>query len=159
MKQECRPLSVGLFAMMRTDKTGIDLIKGFESFSAKRYICPAGLPTIGYGHVILRGENFTTLSEADAEALLMRDLDGFERGVSLCVKTPITQNQFDALVSFAFNCGVAALKSSTLLKKLNAGDFLGAADEFLKWCKGGGKTLPGLVRRRKEERALFLKGM
>lgn len=143
---------------MKTSINGIDLIKGFESFAAKQYICPAGLPTIGYGHVILRGEKFATLSESEANALLMRDLDSFERGVSLLVKKALTQNQFDALVSFAFNCGVAALKSSTLLKKLNAGDFLGAADEFLKWCKSGGKTLPGLVRRRKEERELFLKG-
>lgn len=145
--------------MMKISESGLDLIKEFESFAAKKYICPAGKQTIGYGHVILQGESLETITKDDAESLLMRDLEKFEIGVLSLVTSKVNQNQFDALVSFAFNCGVAALKSSTLLKKLNAGDFLGAADEFLKWCKGGGKTLPGLVRRRKEERALFLKGM
>ncbi|WP_395225489.1 lysozyme [Salmonella sp. SKLX100676] len=96
------------------------------------------------------------IDEATAERLLNTGLVGYENDVSRLVKVKLTQGQFDALVSFAYNLGARTLSSSTLLRKLNAGDYAGAADEFLRWNKAGGKVLNGLTRRREAERALFL---
>lgn len=140
---------------MRTSDKGIDLIKAFEGLRLNAYRCPAGVPTIGYGHTkdVVMG---TKITAEDAEELLRGDLEVFEDGVAEAVKLSLTQGQFDALVSFSFNLGVGALRKSTLLKKLNMGDIEGAADEFLKWNRAGGKVLPGLVKRRKAERELFL---
>ena len=141
---------------MKTSQKGIDLIKRFEGVVLKVYKDAVGLPTIGYGHLIKKGEVFTTLTQQQAEELLAKDLKQFEEGISTSVKVALTQNQFDALVSFAFNLGMGNVNSSTLLRKLNAGDIQGAANEFVRWNKAGGKTLAGLTRRRLAEKELFL---
>ncbi len=96
------------------------------------------------------------IDEATAERLLNTGLDGYENDVSRLVKVKLTQGQIDALVSIEYNLGDRTLSSSTLLRKLNSGDYAGAADEFLRWNKAGGKVLNGLTRRREAERALFL---
>lgn len=147
----------------RTGKDGIALIKEFEGFQPRRYICPAGKPTIGYGHVIQPEEKFGTLTEQQATDLLMRDLVVYEREVMQQVRVPLTQEQFDALVSFTYNLGGASLMQSTLLKLLNKGDYRGACSEFAKWCKarvnGRLVTLGGLKRRREAEAKLFFRGI
>jgi lysozyme len=105
--------------MMRISQNGLDLIKQHESFSPTVYICPAGKPTVGFGHVVLPNESFTRISEQEAEDLLCKDVSIAENCINNAVKVPITQNQFDALVSFVFNVGCAAFLKSTLLRKLN----------------------------------------
>lgn len=143
---------------MKTSPAGIDLIKKFEGFSPVVYNCPAGYPTIGYGHRIKQGEVFTKLAEHQATALLMRDLVTFEQAVTLLVKVPLTQGQFDALVSFTYNLGIAALKRSTLLKRLNDKNYEQAADNFMRWVHADGVKMKGLERRRAAEWALFTGG-
>lgn len=147
----------------KTATKGIDLIKEFEGCKLTAYKCPAGVWTIGYGHTgSVDGKAITsgmTITAAKATELLKADLSKFEAAVNSYVTAPITQNMFDALVSFTFNCGAGALKGSTLLKKLNAKDYDGAAAEFPKWNKAGGKVLNGLVRRREAERCLFMLGV
>jgi lysozyme len=121
------------------------------------YRCPRGVWTIGFGHTgsdVLPG---VTIDDARAEHLLSADLRRFEDAVNAYVKVRITQNQFDALVSLAFNIGVANFRASTLLKKLNRGEYGGTASEFGRWIHSGGQMLPGLIRRRAEERDLFQK--
>lgn len=144
---------------MKTSDQGIALIKHHEGVRLTAYADPVGVLTIGYGHTSAAGAPQVTrgmkITQAGADAILRQDLAKFEGYVSSAVKVPLNQNEFDALVSFTFNLGPGNLRSSTLLKKLNAGDRAGAADEFLKWTKAGGKTLPGLVKRREAERALF----
>lgn len=140
---------------MKTSSTGRALIRQFEGDQLKAYLCPAGALTIGVGHTGSDVEPGQTITQAQSDALLAKDLEKFEAAVSRLVRVPLTQNQFDALVSFAFNLGAGALQSSTLLKKLNKGDYQGAGAEFGKWVKAGGKTLTGLVRRRAAEAALF----
>ena len=146
---------------MHTSSDGIDLIKGFEGFRAEPYLCPAGIATIGYGSTRYADGDAVTLDDdpitsRDAGVLLLKTLKSYEQGVSEAVSVPLTQGQFDALVSFAYNVGVGKLKGSTLLRKLNAGDYKSAATEFDKWTHGGGQVLPGLVKRRAAEKALFL---
>ena len=144
---------------MKTSDRGVALIKAHEGLRLTAYTDPVGVWTIGYGHTTTAGppkvERGMKITDAGADAILRQDLAKFEGYVSSAVKVPLNQNEFDALVSFTFNLGPGNLRSSTLLKKLNAGDRAGAADEFLKWTKAGGKTLPGLVKRREAERALF----
>lgn len=144
----------------KTATRGIELIKEFEGCRLTAYKCPAGVWTIGYGHTgTVDGKAVAsgmTITAAKATQLLKSDLAKFEAAVNSYVTAPITQNMFDALVSFTYNCGAGALKSSTLLKKLNARDYDGSAAEFPKWNKAGGKVLNGLVRRRERERQLFL---
>lgn len=144
---------------MKTSDRGIALIKAHEGLRLTAYTDPVGVWTIGYGHTTAAGppkvERGMKITEAGADAILRQDLAKFERYVLDAVKVPLNQNEFDALVSFTFNLGPGNLRSSTLLRKLNAGDRAGAADEFLKWTRAGGKTLPGLVKRREAERALF----
>ena len=141
----------------RTGAQGIDLIKHFEGLRLQRYLDAVGKPTIGYGHLILPHEHFDRpLSEAEAQALLRRDLRGAELQLCKLVRVPITQQQFDGLMSFVFNLGAGRLRSSTLLRYLNAGSPAHAADQFLVWNKAGGKPLAGLTRRRQAERKLFL---
>lgn len=142
---------------MKTSKTGINLIKQFEGTVLKVYKDAVGKDTIGVGHLIKSGESFTTLTQQQAEDLLAKDLIQFEVGVTKAVKVPLKQNQFDALVSFSFNLGIGNLNSSTLLKKLNVGDYQGASSEFERWNKAGGVVLKGLTRRRLAEKELFLK--
>lgn len=133
----------------------VELVKGFEGLATKAYLCPAGKPTIGYGHTgNVRPED--TITEAEAEKLLEKDLAGFEIGVKKLVKVPLNENQLAALVSFAYNVGLGNFQNSTLLKQLNEGHYELAADQLLRWTKAAGKELAGLVRRRAAERAVFL---
>ncbi|MGJ7468797.1 lysozyme [Kosakonia cowanii] len=146
--------------MMRISDKGISLIKQFEGLRLTAYQDSVGVWTIGYGwtHPV-DGKPIRpgmTIKEETAERLLRTGLVGYESDVSKLVKVKLTQGQFDALVSFAYNLGARALSTSTLLQKLNAGDYASAADEFPRWNKAGGKVLPGLTRRREAERALFL---
>jgi GH24 family phage-related lysozyme (muramidase) len=145
---------------MRISDKGISLIKQFEGMRLTAYQDSVGVWTIGYGWTQpVDGKPIRsgmTIKEETAERLLRTGLVGYENDVSKLVKVKLTQGQFDALVSFAYNLGVRALSTSTLLQKLNAGDYAGAPDEFPRWNKAGGKVLPGLTRRREAERALFL---
>jgi lysozyme len=147
----------------KTGTAGIEMIKSFEGFRSAPYKCPAGIPTIGYGATFYPdGKKVTmadkAITEQEGTALLQNMLVSFEKYVdSYCVDT-ITQNQFDALVSFAYNLGPTNLKSSTLLKKVNANPEDETIHlEFMKWVKAGGKTLKGLVRRREAESQLYFK--
>jgi GH24 family phage-related lysozyme (muramidase) len=139
---------------------GLTIIKHFEGCELQAYQDSVGVWTIGYGHTSAAGSPEVypgqTITKAQAEDILKKDLELFENGVRSLVEVPVNSDQFSALVSFSFNVGLGALESSTLLRKLNAGDYQGAADEFPRWVKAGGQTLPGLVRRRDAERALFL---
>lgn len=134
---------------------GVRFIADFEGFRSCRYVDPVGVLTIGYGHTGPDTARMPCLSRAQAQQLLDRDLDRFEAAVRRLVKVPLTQGAFDAVTSFAFNCGEGALSSSTLLAKLNRRDYQGAAREFGRWNKGGGRVLAGLTRRRAAEAALF----
>ena len=137
------------------NKQTLDLIKKFEGCRLKAYLCPAGVLTIGYGHTKSVKPN-QTITQKQADELLLADLTEFERGVKSSLIVPINDNQLGALVSFAYNVGIGALQKSTLLKKLNAKDYQGASSEFLRWNKAGGKELKGLTLRRQAERELFL---
>lgn len=142
--------------IMKISQAGIDLIKEFEGCRLTAYLDSVGIPTIGYGSTegVAPGD---TISQQEAEEILKEDLQRFERCVTEMVTVmPINQNAFDALVSFAFNLGCNALKNSTLLKLVNAGDNHGAAREFPKWDHAGGRVLAGLTRRRQAEAERFL---
>ncbi|NBQ54593.1 MAG: prepilin-type N-terminal cleavage/methylation domain-containing protein, partial [Proteobacteria bacterium] len=119
------------------------------------YKCPSDKWTIGYGHTSAAGEPLVkegmTITQDEAEAILKRDIVKYENGVNDLVKVKLTQHQFDVLADFAYNAGVPQLKTSTLLKKVNAGNFDAVPAELMKWTKGGGKEIPGLVRRRRAE--------
>jgi len=167
---------------MNVSPEAVRMIKHHEGVRMKPYRCPAALWTVGVGHVLypeqatfpiirtaenmdkplrselpLRAEDNRVWSTAEVDDLLLKDLHRFERGVArLCPSSIIKQGRFDALVSFAFNCGLGRLQRSTLRMRLNRGDVEGAAEEFLKYSKAGGKVLPGLLKRRKDEQALFL---
>jgi len=147
---------------MKSSKNALDLIKFYESFEPRKYMCPAGKPTIGYGHVILPKElnlNTAVLSEKDATDLLAKDILEFEKTILSLVKVPLTQNEFDALVSFTFNLGGGNLASSTLLKTINSNMKSETYAQFLRWNKSTVKgkliELEGLTRRRKSEAILF----
>ena len=133
----------------------LELIKSFESFEPVRYICPAGYPTIGYGHVILDREDLQKVTEAEAETLLLGDVAIAERSVCRLIKVPLEDCQFSALTSFTFNLGGAALQRSTLRQKVNRGEHGEVPDEFRKWVYAGGRKLKGLVRRREVEATLY----
>lgn len=145
----------------QTSPKGKDLIKKYEGFRAKPYICPAGVPTIGYGATYYPDGRKVTLkdsaiSEVFATNLLETMLSPYEKAVDSFCRDDISQNQFDALVSFAYNLGTNALKNSTLLKKINANPSdQTIRNEFLKWVNAGGKRLEGLVKRRTEEANLY----
>ena len=146
---------------MKTGKPGLEIIKHFEGFSSDPYLCPADVATIGYGATYGFDHKRITMdhrpiSLEEGEALLAQELRSVERSVRRLVRVALTQNQFDALVSFTFNLGSGRLQSSTLRSKLNRGDYEGASDELPKWRKAGGKVLLGLVKRRAVERKLFL---
>lgn len=132
-----------------------EIIKDFEGLRLEAYKCPADVWTIGYGHTnkVKQGDVITA---GEADVLLALDVQEAERAVNAYVDVDINQNQFDALVSFVYNLGAGNFKLSTLLRKLNEGDYLGAANEFERWNKAGGKVLNGLVRRRKAESNLFI---
>jgi len=139
---------------VKTSTDGIKLIKQFEGCVLTAYRCPSGIWTIGYGHTTGVKQGMT-ITQAQADAYLKNDLSKYEGYVSKYVKVSLNQNQFDALVSFTYNCGGGALQSSTLLKKLNSGDYAGAANEFPRWNKSNGRVLSGLVKRRAAEQKLF----
>jgi GH24 family phage-related lysozyme (muramidase) len=134
---------------------GLRLLKSFEGLRLEAYQDPVGVWTIGYGTTsgVRPG---MVITEAEAEALLRRDLARFENAVADLVNVPVNDDQFSALVSFTYNVGEGALASSTLLRLLNQRDYSGAADQLLRWNRAGGAELPGLTRRRRAERALFL---
>lgn len=138
----------------------IALIEEFEGFDSKPYLCPAGRWTIGFGDTMWRGKPVTPatkpITREDAENALAHRLIGFQAELDNLVSVPLNANQNAALLSFIYNLGAQNLKKSTLLKRLSSGDYTGAADEFLKWNKSGGKVLRGLTRRREAERRLFL---
>jgi len=156
---------------VKVSKEAIEGIKKDEGVRTKPYRCPALLWTAGVGHVIdqshirvpfnerknipLPPEWDRVLSMAEVDALLAQDLATFERGVLRLCPSGLTQGRFDALVSFSFNVGLGNLQRSTIRMKHNRGDFEGAAESFMAWTKAGGKELPGLVKRRKHERALY----
>lgn len=146
---------------MKLDKKGLDLIAEFEGLSLKPYLCSAKVPTIGYGSTFYENGTKVKLTDAPitkqrAEQLLKNTADKFAEKVAVLITKPVTQNQFNALVSFAFNVGVSALKISTLLKLVNNNPNDGnIAKEFLKWNKAGGRVVQGLTNRRIKESALY----
>ena len=158
---------------MRVGDAGKKLIKHFEGVYRRPYLCPAFLWTVGVGRVLypeqiklkvperklyhLKPEHDREWTDEAIDLLLDADLLTAESGVlRLCPDSAFSQNEFDALAAFAFNVGVGALQASTLRRKYNAGDIAGAAEEFVKWNKAGGRVLAGLTRRRLAEQALFL---
>ena len=167
---------------MKLGKAGEDLMHKFEGMRNRPYLCPAHIWTIGYGHVLyqeqirlpvvrvpdkhtpmirkempLKTEDNRVWTKAEIDELFKADVATFERGVLRLVPGVVgRQGSFDALVSFAFNAGLGNLQRSTIRMKANRGDWEGAAEAFMAWTKGGGKVLPGLVKRRQAEIALFL---
>ena len=139
---------------MRTGDEGIALIRHFEGCRLDAYLCPAGVWTIGYGHTkgVKEGE---TIDQEAAEAFLIEDLEEFEGYVTEMVEVPLSQSQFDALVSWTFNLGPSNLERSTLLAKLNQGEYTDVPFEIKRWTRAGGVILPGLIKRRNAEAALF----
>ena len=138
------------------NKAGLDLIKSFEGLRLKAYRCPAGVPTIGYGATGPDVRIGMIWTESQAHARLVADVARFEQAVAKALTVPANENQFAAMVSLAFNIGTGGFARSSVLRRHNARVFAGAADAFLLWNKGGGRVLPGLVRRRKAERDLYL---
>ena len=157
---------------MKVSDKAIQMIKHHEGVRQKPYRCPAKLWTIGVGHVLyprqgalkmeerdsvpLEERDNRTFSMEEVDGILKSDLQRFERGVAQYCPVELTQGQFDALVSFAFNVGLGTLQRSTLRQKILRGEMDDAAEEFLKYCLAGGKILKGLQNRRKDERAMFL---
>lgn len=137
---------------------GLAHLKQFEGLRLQPYKDSGGLWTIGYGHLLKSGEWWDSITEAQAAQLLADDVGTAEDAVNALVKVSMTQPQFDALVSFVYNVGVGAFRRSTLLRKLNAGDYAGAAGQFQLWRNAGGRVVQGLVNRRAAEVALFAGG-
>ena len=139
---------------MKTSLDGINLIKRFEGCELKAYKCPAGVWTIGFGHIkgVQEGD---VITQADAHNMLVEELDEYEGYINDMVSVELNQDQYDAMVSWVYNLGGGNLKASTLLKVLNAGDYAGVPAQMLRWNKAGGKVLEGLTRRRQAEADLF----
>lgn len=133
----------------------LPLVKRWEGCRLTAYLCPAGVWTVGYGATGPDVRQGVVWTQAQAESRLRADLERFAAGVAKVVRVPLTAGQKGALVSLAYNIGLAAFRRSTLLRKLNAGDYAGAAREFARWNRGGGRVLPGLVKRRADECRLF----
>ena len=145
---------------MNVSEKCLALIREFEGFRSKPYLCPAGVPTIGYGSTRYadgRPVKMTDapIAEAQAQELLQATLAKYEACVNGAVKMPINQNQFDAFVSFTYNLGCGVFRKSSMLRQFNQGYTPQAAEQFARWNRGGGKVLAGLVARRAAERALF----
>ena len=140
---------------MKTSAEGLALIKKFEGLELTAYKCAAGVWTIGYGHTkdVQEGDEW---SEAHADHMLEVELEEFEEYINDNVTVALSQNQFDALVSWVYNLGPANLKASTMLKVLNSGDYEGVPAQIQRWNKAGGKVLEGLIRRREAEALLFV---
>lgn len=139
---------------MQISPAGIDLIKRFEGCRLSAYLDAIDVPTIGYGHTggVKMGD---VITQDQADAMLANDVQVRVNAVNAIVTKPVTQGQFDALVSFAYNCGVANLLHSTLMKMINRGEADSAGPQFLLWSRAGGKVLPGLVRRRQSEKDMY----
>lgn len=139
---------------MTPSKQARDIIADFEGCKLSAYLCPANVPTIGYGRTtnVKMGDN---CSQEQADSWLAEELEHFGAGVAEMVKVEVSQNQFDALVSFAYNVGLGALKKSTLLRLLNLNKHDECGAQFLRWNKAGGKVLAGLTRRREAEKEMF----
>lgn len=148
---------------MKISNNGLDLIKEFEGFSSTPYLCPAKIPTIGYGSTYYEDGTKVTLKDKPITEQRATELlefianKTFSENINKVVKVPLNQNQFDALVSFAYNIGNKNFNWCTLLKKLNLSDYEGASLEFGRWNQANGKILNGLVLRRQKEKELFLK--
>ena len=147
---------------MKISNKGLELIKEFEGFSANAYLCPAKIPTIGYGNTFWEDGRKVRIGEQISKSKALELLEfvankDFADKIFPFIEVSISQNQFDAMVSLAYNIGVGAFSNSTLLKRVNVKDFLGAGNEFLKWDKSNGKPLLGLTRRQQREKELFLK--
>ena len=146
---------------MRVSPSGVDLICNFEGLELKAYDDGVGVWTIGYGTTKypngIRVKKGDTCTLEQAKAYMQNDLKAFEQTVNSAIKVPLNQNQFDALVSLAYNIGSTAFKNSTLVKRLNEGNYNAAANQFNVWVNAGGKRMQGLVNRRAAEKALFLK--
>jgi lysozyme len=140
---------------MKINDAGLGLINGFEGCRLKAYKDIVGVWTIGWGHTGDLAYEGNEIDQATADALLCEDLEVYEQGVEKRLKVKVNDRQFSALVCFAYNVGLGAFGTSTLLKLLNSGDFKGAAGQFEKWNRAGGKEVAGLTRRRKAERKLF----
>lgn len=146
---------MGSSAKVKIGDRGLAIIKRSEGLKLEAYLDTGRVPTIGYGHT--RGVKLgLTCIETQALAWLREDCEDAEAAVTANIRVPLSQNQFDALVSFTFNVGTGALESSTLRKMLNAGNYGGAADQLLRWNKDNGVVLAGLTTRRAAERNLFL---
>lgn len=147
-------------AYQKVTQKGLDILKYFEGFRSKPYYDEGGKLTVGYGHLIKSGETFNYITPEQGEQLLASDLSKAENIVRNFVTVPLTENQFDALVSFVFNVGGGAFQTSTLLRKLNSGDYSGAADELNRWIYitvNGEKQISNiLVSRREHEKQIFL---
>lgn len=139
---------------LSTSAPGVELIKQFEGLRLQSYQDSVGVWTIGYGHTRTAGPS-QRINADEAHRLLIQDVIDHEAHIKRLVKVPLKQGEFDALSSWVFNLGGGSLASSTLLRKLNAGDYAGAANEIPRWNKAGGKVLAGLVRRRAAERKMF----
>lgn len=153
-------LAAPVTKQMTTSPAGRKLLSVREGNKLKAYQDSIGVWTIGVGHTAAAGlphpKAGMTITAAESDFILSRDLVQFENGVNKAITVPMSQNEFDALVSLAFNIGLGNFSSSTLVKKMNAGDKTAAADQFLVWNKAGGKVIKGLTTRRKAERAQFL---
>jgi len=142
--------------MRHATEDGLRLIRRFEGFSATPYVCPAGYLTVGYGHVVKNPDAFRQpITEDEATEILAADVGTAERAVLRLISVPLTDGQFDALVSFTFNLGAGALQRSTLRRKVNREEHNDVPAEFLRWVWAGGRKLPGLIRRRQAEAALY----
>lgn len=142
--------------MRKINEKGFYLIKYYEGFSDKVYICPAGFRTIGYGHKLLDKENYEYINKHDAEKLLIKDLEIAESGVRRYVTPEIGENQFSALVSFTYNLGVGTLQRSTLRQKINYDSCLDEIyNEFVRWIYCNGVKVKGLIYRRRDEANLY----
>jgi lysozyme len=147
---------------MKISQNGIDLIKCFEGYRFNPYRDSVGLWTVGYGHLIGDGKSLPSnynrvFTQKEIDDFLVNDLLHIESGISVLIRVPITQNQFDSLCSFCYNLGVGTLQKSTLLKDINSQLWDAAANEILKFHFAGGVSLPGLVKRRQAEHDLFIK--
>lgn len=139
-----------------TSQYGINFIKSFEAFSPIPYICPGGSRTIGYGHVLAKGEYYSRITLSDAEELLKHDLAIVETAIIRNINVALSQNQFDSLVSFTFNVGAGSLQRSLLRQKINYGSSIDDISyEFLRWVYANGRKLSGLIKRRMLESRVY----